>query len=159
MTSNIGAETVSNDNRLGFDVHIDESQEMDRAYSDMREKILEDLKKSVRPEFLNRVDLIDVFRGLNKQDTLQVTKIIVDELIVRLVSNGIILSVDSEVIDYINDEGYSKEFGGRNIRRKVQELLENELTNHLLQNKPSKRRKSSLIELHVSLEDRTVVFE
>lgn len=157
MTSNIGAETVSNDNRLGFEVNIDQDKEIDIAYEEMKEKILETLKKSVRPEFLNRIDLIDVFRGLNKKDTLEIARLQVEELIVRLIESGIILEVDDSVVELINEQGFSKEFGGRNIRRKTQEILENGLTEFLLSNKV-KRKKNSVIKVSVKVQDSKAVF-
>ena len=159
MTSNIGAEDISRDNRLGFDINVDEGAgELEQAYKDMREKILEQLRINVRPEFLNRIDLVDVFRGLNKENTLRIARLQVDDLIVRLVSNGIILSVSDDVINKINEEGYSKEFGGRNIRRKVQEILENGLTEFLLNNKFRKPKRKEVVKVEVEIKNGEVVF-
>lgn len=144
MTSNIGARDISSDNKLGFNISIDEIKkgEVDLAYEDMRNKIIDELKLTVRPELLNRIDLIDIFRGLNKEDCFAITKIQVEEFVVRLLSLGISLTVDPLVIEKINNEGYSKEYGGRNIRRKVQEILEDSLAQFLLSiNVPRKRNK------------------
>ncbi len=135
MTSNIGAENIARDSKLGFDVNINESgeQNLDGAYLTMRDNILEDLRRAIRPEILNRIDLIDIFRGLNKEDCLLITRNHVNDLILKLISKSVFLRVSDKVIEYINQEGYSKEYGGRNIRRKVTEVLENSLAKYLLQ--------------------------
>lgn len=134
MTSNIGAESIARDSRLGFDVSSRElkDQGLDNAYLTMRDDILEELRRVVRPEILNRIDLIDIFRGLNKDDCLLITKNLVNDLIIKLISKGIFLRVSDDVVSYINEEGYSKEYGGRNIRRKVSDILEDSLAKYLL---------------------------
>jgi ATP-dependent Clp protease ATP-binding subunit ClpC len=159
MTSNIGAEDVSTDNKLGFDVYVDEKDRgvMDKAYGEMRDKIIDTLRKKLRPEFINRIDLIDVFRGLNKDDCLQITKIQVNDVVINLLNSGIALEVSDDVMSYINDEGYSKEFGGRNIRRKVQEVVENGLAQFLLEHDiPTKRK--NVLKIKVGLKSGKVVF-
>ncbi len=158
MTSNIGAEEVSSDNKLGFDVQIEdeEEKEVTQAYEDMKDKIMDELRRSLRPEFLNRIDLIDVFRGLNKKDCLGITQLEVDELKLRLIKAGIIMEVSPEIIEKINNEGYSKEFGGRHIRRKVQEILENGLAKFLLDS--NIKKKKDLIKVDVNLVKDTVKF-
>ncbi len=160
MTSNIGAEDVSTDNKLGFDVYIEKAEkpEMDIAFKDMKEKITDILRKTLRPEFMNRIDLIDVFRGLNKKDTLTITRNQVNDLIINLLNKEIVLEVSDEVVDYINEEGYSKEFGGRNIRRKVQEVLENGVATYLLENDiPAKRK--DMVKIRAEMDKKEVVFK
>ncbi|MDQ7021748.1 MAG: hypothetical protein Q9M91_08130 [Candidatus Dojkabacteria bacterium] len=104
--------------------------------------------------------MIDVFRGLNKEDTLKVTRTQVDDLILRLITNGIILNVSDEVVDYINNEGYNKDFGGRNIRRKVQEVLEDGLAGFLLsQNYKKGSKKDKVLRVKVSFVENKVEFK
>jgi ATP-dependent Clp protease ATP-binding subunit ClpC len=156
MTSNIGAEEISGDTKLGFDIEIDEKDmnQLDDAYLEMKDHIIDQLKFSLRPEFINRIDLIDVFRGLNKKDTLQISRINIDNLKLRLLNKGIILDVSDDVVEKINKEGFSKEYGGRNIRRKVQELIENGLAQFLLDSDiPAKRKNMIRIEVKVNKED------
>jgi len=159
MTSNIGASEISQDSKLGFDVQQEDFQDddVDMAYEEMRNKILDQLKTMVKPELLNRIDLIDIFRGLNKKDCLAITRKLVNELILRLMSRGIVLEVEKKVIEYINEQGYSKEYGGRNIRRKVQEIIENGLAEYLL-NSEIKKKKNSITKVFVSLKENTVTF-
>jgi len=146
MTSNIGARDVSTDSRLGFDISIEslDSKDIDVAYEAMRSKIMEELRLQMRPEVLNRIDLVDIFRGLNKEDCLKISRKIVNEFILQMIPKGLFLTVEDSVIEKINSEGYSKEFGGRNIRRKVQDILENGLAKFLLENKISQKRKDTL---------------
>lgn len=160
MTSNIGAEKVSKDAKLGFDIVVDEkpSAEIETAYDEMKEKILEELKFSLTPEFLNRIDSINVFRGLNKEDCYVISKNLVNELVLRLIEKGIMLNVTESVIKHINEQGYSKEYGGRNIRRKVTEVLEDGLAAFLLETKLVKKRKE-LLRIRVTYKNQKISFE
>ncbi|MEP7103547.1 MAG: ATP-dependent Clp protease ATP-binding subunit [Candidatus Dojkabacteria bacterium] len=160
MTSNIGAMEVSNDNKLGFDIQLstEDKEVIDVAYQDMKDKIMEELRQDLRPELLNRIDLIDIFRGLNKEDCKEITKILVDDLKLRLVKTGIVLDVSSDILDYINQEGYSKEYGARNLKRKVQEVIENKLAEFLLNTKLPKKRKSFL-KLSARMDNQNVTFK
>ena len=160
MTSNIGAQDISEDSKLGFDIEVDEikKDEMEEAYEEMKERVMEELRDTLRPELLNRIDLIDIFRGLNKGDCLKISKLIVDEFVKRVVSLGILLDVKEDVISKINEEGYSREYGARNIRRKVQEILENGLAEYLLKIKLPKKRKD-ILKLETLLDKDKVVFK
>lgn len=160
MTSNIGAQDISEDSKLGFDIEVDEikKDEMEEAYEEMKERVMEELRDTLRPELLNRIDLIDIFRGLNKDDCLKISKLIVDEFVKRVVPLGILLDVKEDVINKINEEGYSREYGARNIRRKVQEILENGLAEYLLKIKLPKKRKD-ILKLEALLDKDKVVFK
>jgi ATP-dependent Clp protease ATP-binding subunit ClpC len=146
LTSNIGAEEVSKDKHLGFNVDKSEikEEELDRAFEEMRDELLENLRDEVRPEILNRLDEIAVFRGFNKEDCLEISRVMTDNLVIKLLENGIALEVAPSVIKLINEEGYSKEYGARNIRRKIQELIENGLANYMLEKKINKPKKGIL---------------
>lgn len=144
LTSNLGAQEVSRDSKLGFDINIEKlpESEIDEAFEAMRDKLLDNLRDEMRPELLNRLDDILVFRGLNEHDCLAITEIMVDDLKIRLLENKIILEVAPSVYKLINEQGYSKEYGARNIRRKVQELLENRLADWLLSNNAVTKKKA-----------------
>lgn len=137
LTSNIGAEEVSKHSRLGFNVDLESvpQQEVDNAFETMRDSLLEQLRKNVRPEILNRLDEIIVFRGLNKEDSLGITQKFIEDLIESLTRLNIQLKVEHAVVKHINEVGYSKEYGARNIRRAVQTNLENGLAEFLLSQK------------------------
>lgn len=159
MTSNIGAEKVAADSSLGFDIEIPKSEEeqIKEAYDDMENRLMEELRRVLRPELLNRIDSINVFKGLNEKECLQITRNIVDDLIMRLVPKGIVLEVSSKVYELINVQGYSKEYGGRNIRRKVQELLEDGLAQFLISSKIV-RKKGDVVKISASVKNDSLVF-
>lgn len=160
MTSNIGAEEVANDSRLGFDVGFDKNaeQDMKESFQEMRDSILAKLRDTLRPELINRIDLVDVFRGLNEQDCLGITRIYISELQVALKLKGIDLEVSSEVMGFVNNKGYSKEYGARNIRRTIQEQLENGLAKFLLARK-TKVKVGDLVQIRTFVNDENILFE
>lgn len=150
MTSNIGAEEVANDSRLGFDVRFDQNteEELQESFQEMRDRILVKLRDTLRPELINRIDLVDVFRGLNENDCLGITHIYISELQSALKLKGINLEISKDVMSFVNHKGYSKEYGGRNIRRAIQEYIENGLAKFLL---GRKRKLKSKEELHIKV--------
>jgi ATP-dependent Clp protease ATP-binding subunit ClpC len=134
MTSNIGAEEIAEDSVLGFEVKFDQKKDnkKEEAYEAMRDQIMDELKNYLRPEFVNRLDEIIVYRGLNEKDAEKIAKLQVKKLIERLQNRHIALQVSSAIEKHIAEKGFSKEYGARNIRRKLQEMLENELAQFLL---------------------------
>ena len=136
MTSNIGASEIGKDEVLGFGVdESDQSGEkIDKAFEQMRETLMRELKDELPPEFLNRIDDIIIFRGLDLDDVRKITKILVDELNHRLKEKGIQVAVTQSAVKYIAESGYDSEYGARNIRRKIQEMVENPLADYILSN-------------------------
>lgn len=159
LTSNIGAEEVSKDRKLGFDVAPEELQadDFDEAYESMRDGLLDSLKQEVRPELLNRLDEIVIFRGLNEKDCEEITQSMVTKLLSNLREAGIALTIPKAAIKLISSQGYSKEYGVRNLRRKLQELVENPLADYLINHKV-KRSKKDLLSLKVEVEGEKLVF-
>ncbi len=138
MTSNIGAQAIGDDRILGFDLQIEDKgkneKEVSEAYKKMEESLMEELKETLTPEFLNRLDDIIIFRGLDEKDAKKITKNLLKELNERLKDKKITLDVDNKIADKIVKEGFSKDYGARNLRRKIQELIENELAQFLIDN-------------------------
>ncbi|HRN86642.1 MAG TPA: ATP-dependent Clp protease ATP-binding subunit, partial [Candidatus Dojkabacteria bacterium] len=136
MTSNIGASEIGKDDVLGFGV--DDSgqtdEKVDKAFEQMRETLMRELKDELPPEFLNRIDDIIIFRGLDLGDVRKITKILVDELNQRLKEKGIQVAVTQSAVKHIAEAGYDSEYGARNVRRKIQELVENPLADYILEN-------------------------
>jgi len=134
MTSNIGATQIGKDEVLGFGVDIEEEadKQVDKAFEKMQETLVAELKDILPPEFLNRIDDIVIFRGLDEDDARKITKILLDELNVRLKPKSIQVAVTKNAINYIAEEGFDSEYGARNIRRKIQELVENALADYIL---------------------------
>jgi len=137
LTSNIGASDIGRDKILGFHV-VNQGKgkdKLDEAYSRMRERLTEELKKTLKPEFINRIDEVIIFRALDLQDAEKITVLQINDLNKRLREKKIILKVADKVVELLAKEGFSEEYGARNIRRKVQELLENPLADLLLSQK------------------------
>ena len=124
MTSNIGATEIKN-SRLGFG-----STEQD--YDDMKDRQLQALKNAFRPEFINRVDDIIIFRSLEKQDMELICKKMLDDVASRLAERNITLTYDKEASDLLIEKGYNKEYGARPLRRAVQRNIEDMLSEKLL---------------------------
>lgn len=137
MTSNIGAEAIAKDDVLGFDMHENdgEDEQRDGAYDEMKDKLLVELKDEMRPEFLNRIDEIVIYRGLDKTDAQQISQLLLERLQKRLEQFNLKLSWNDDVVKYIADEGFSEEYGARNLRRTIQEVIETRLSELILEDK------------------------
>jgi len=159
LTSNIGAEDVSSHSKLGFNIAVEdiEKTELDRAFEDMREQLLISLKNTLRPELLNRLDTVSVFRGLNTHDCVEIAGVMLEELALRLLDNGIVLTFANNVAKLIGEKGYSKEYGARNVRRKVQEMIENSLASYLLEEKII-LKPGKLTKLHAKVKGESIIF-
>jgi ATP-dependent Clp protease ATP-binding subunit ClpC len=161
LTSNIGAQEVSQHKKLGFNIDVDEVEEevLDQAFAETKNDLLESLQREVRPEILNRLDDIAIFRGFGKNDCLQITKVLLDELCIRLLQNGVSLELDPKIYSLVNEEGYSKQYGARNIRRKIQDLVENGLANYMI-SKGIKRPKKGILKVTTKIgKDGNILFD
>jgi len=133
MTSNVGAKSLLKDTSLGFrPVSSDEAQRVEQQYDRMKEKVLDQLKTQFRPEFLNRVDSVVVFRSLNVDEI----RLIVDLLLARvrnqLVAQQIEMEVTQAAKDHIIKLGYDVDYGARPLRRVIQSMIEDPLAEALL---------------------------
>ncbi len=127
MTSNVGAETIKKQSTMGFSPITDES-----TYEKMREKILEEAKKQFRPEFLNRLDDIIVFRSLTKPDLIEILNLEVTKVLARLKAKNLNLELDAPAKDFLVEKGYDPMYGARPMRRSVERYLEDPLAEELL---------------------------
>ncbi len=127
MTSNVGAETIKKQSTMGFSPITDES-----TYEKMREKILEEAKKQFRPEFLNRLDDIIVFRSLTKPDLIEILNLEVTKVLARLKAKNLNLELDAKAKDFLVEKGYDPTYGARPMRRAVERYLEDPLAEELL---------------------------
>ena len=126
MTSNVGAETLKKNKHVGFTV--DENS----GYDDMKSKVLEELKRTFRPEFLNRIDEIIVFHELAKGHLSQIVKLLLHELKTRIKQQGIEVDVTEDAISKIVEEGHDPEYGARPLKRAIQRRIEDKLSEELL---------------------------
>lgn len=130
LTSNVGAETVSKQTTIGFTKASD-----DQSYERMKEKILEDSKKAFRPEFLNRLDDVIVFRTLTKPDLIGILDLEVKKVMERLKGRNIELQLDEKAKDFLVEKGFDPTYGARPMRRAVERFLEDPLAEEILRGK------------------------
>ena len=128
MTSNVGAQTLQRSGSLGFDSPSGD----DDSYEKLKEKILEESKKVFKPEFLNRVNELIVFRILTRDDLLKIVKLELGKVSLRLNEKDISLEVSEEARDFLIDNGYDSKYGARPLRRAVERHLEDPLAEAIL---------------------------
>ena len=127
MTSNVGSDTIKKQSTMGFSPIKDEA-----TYETMRERIIEEAKKTFRPEFLNRLDDIIVFRSLIKTDLIQILDLEINKVMARLKSKNMLLTLDEKAKDFLVEKGYDPAYGARPMRRAVERFLEDPLAEELL---------------------------
>lgn len=127
MTSNVGAELIRQDKTLGF-----ATGEADNGYKDMKDQVLRELKKTFRPEFLNRLDEIIVFHSLKEEQLRRILELMVAELKTRLADKEIDFDLTDEAKEFLLKEGYDATYGARPLRRMVQKHIEDVLSEELL---------------------------
>jgi ATP-dependent Clp protease ATP-binding subunit ClpC len=121
-----------NQGRLGFQLKVEEEVEEKLAYRDMRKKLTESLKRVFRPEFINRVDSVIVFRSLNQNHIKEIVSLELAKVSERLKENDIILAPTEEAIELLADLGYEREYGARPLKRVIQQKVEDALSDALL---------------------------
>ncbi|MEH2140629.1 ATP-dependent Clp protease ATP-binding subunit [Nostoc sp.] len=130
LTSNIGSKVIEKGGSgIGFEFSEDASES---TYNRIRSLVNEELKQYFRPEFLNRLDEIIVFRQLNKPEVTQIAEIMLKEVFGRLTEKGITLEVSDRFKDRLIEEGYSPSYGARPLRRAIMRLLEDSLAEEIL---------------------------
>ncbi|MBE9260014.1 ATP-dependent Clp protease ATP-binding subunit [Dolichospermum sp. LEGE 00246] len=130
LTSNIGSKVIEKGGSgIGFDFAEDANESQ---YNRIRSLVNEELKNYFRPEFLNRLDEIIVFRQLNKLEVTQIAEIMLKEVFGRLTEKGIVLEVTDRFKDRLITEGYSPSYGARPLRRAIMRLLEDSLAEEIL---------------------------
>ena len=132
MTSNIGAELIKRDTTLGFATQTDEAKTQQQSYERMKEKVLGEVKKFFRPEFLNRIDGIVVFHGLTKEHIRQIVDLMLREVWKELAEKTIKLEVTDTAKNLLGEKGYDPVFGARPLRRVIQDLVEDPLSEAFL---------------------------
>jgi ATP-dependent Clp protease ATP-binding subunit ClpC len=135
MTSNVGADMIKRQTSLGFSVQRDEEVEEQKTYQDMRKKLMESLKRVFRPEFINRVDAVIVFRALNKIDLREIVSLELDKVSDRVKEHDIVLTATEKALDLLAEMGYDPDMGARPLRRVIQQEIEDTLSDEMLSGK------------------------
>jgi ATP-dependent Clp protease ATP-binding subunit ClpC len=132
MTSNIGAETIRKGSNMGFATTNNETKIREDNYERMKEKLLGELKKSFRPEFLNRIDGVVVFHALSREHIRKIVDLMLTIVTKQLLEKGIKLEVTDKAKDFLGEKGYDEVFGARPLRRTIQDRVEDKLSEELL---------------------------
>jgi len=139
MTSNIGADKLQKESNFGFQAS-DKSdlKNLDELHTRNKEKVLDELKKMMRPELLNRIDKTIVFRALTKKDILRIIDLQLDDLRTRLSKQGVGLEVSPPAKQHLLEQGYDAKNGVRPLRRLIQDTIEDHVALELLGEKLTK---------------------
>ncbi|MCL4879770.1 MAG: ATP-dependent Clp protease ATP-binding subunit [Anaerolineae bacterium] len=135
LTSNIGADTIRSGSGLGFGIPRDqegEAVEQERNYEDMKKNVLDQLKRTFKPEFLNRVDDIIVFRSLTREEINQIVNLEIDKVRERLIEHALTLDVTPAALTYLAQLGFDPDYGARPLRRVITNLVEDKLSDGIL---------------------------
>ena len=127
LTSNVGASAVTRSNAIGFT-----ASKEDVDYDRMKEQILDETKKVFRPEFLNRLDDVIVFRSLVKPDLIEILQLEIEKVMERLKARNIKLELDDAAQDFLVEKGHDPQYGARPMRRSVERYLEDPLAEEIL---------------------------
>jgi len=133
MTSNVGANLIKKNTTLGFT-----TGDTEKKYQDMKDKVMDELKKSFRPEFLNRIDEVIVFHSLEQEHIEQIVTLMTDELRKRLREQDIDFQLSDEAKKVLAKEGFDPAYGARPLRRAIQRQIEDRLSEELLKGTISK---------------------
>ncbi|MCF7844799.1 MAG: ATP-dependent Clp protease ATP-binding subunit [Kiritimatiellales bacterium] len=132
MTSNIGAEKLTKQAaKIGF--HLEsEAEKAEKDYEEKCEEVITELKTKLRPEFLNRIDNTIVFNALTQEDIRKIVRIHLELLQERLKDQDLKIELDAKAINLLAEKGFDPEYGARPVRRVIQEMIEDEIAEHIL---------------------------
>mgnify|MGYP004497050321 FL=1 len=136
MTSNLGARHITDKKSLGFG-----NTEDDKEYEELKKEVIKELKHELRPEFINRIDEIIVFHKLNKQDIENIAQIMLKQVEERLQKQKYIVEIDDGVVKTIMEQGFDSNFGARPLRRTIQNLVEDRISEEILAGNLKKNKK------------------
>lgn len=134
MTSNIGAKLIQGGNRLGFVINRDDQESRDNDYDSMKAKVIDALKKTFRPEFINRLDGIMVYRSLSRDEISQIVEIQLKPLRLQLAEHDMKLQITNAARSAIAEAGFDPDYGARPLRRVIQNRIQDPLSEMLLGN-------------------------
>ena len=143
MTSNLGARHITDKKLLGFNKKEDFEEER-KEYEEIKKEVIKELKHELRPEFINRIDEIIVFHKLNNADIKKITEIMLKKVEERLKSQKYIVEIDSEIVKKILEQGFDNNFGARPLRRTIQNLVEDRISEEILAGNLKKNKKWTL---------------
>jgi len=149
MTSNVGADLIRKRGSLGFKV-----QKEELSYQEMKEKLMDEVKKTFKPEFLNRIDDVIVFHPLSREDLEKIVEIEVREVKERLKEQDVTIELTKEAKDFLINKGFDPTFGARPLKRTISRYLEDPLAQSLLRGEIQKNQA-----ILVKVKDDRLIFE
>jgi len=132
MTSNVGVEFIKRQTSVGFATQKDEAKTQKKSYESMKEKVLAEMKKTFRPEFINRIDEIIVFHELNEKQLRSVVDLLAKDLQKRLAERKLSVELTEKAKSWLAKVGYDPQYGARPLRRAIERYVENPLSSKLL---------------------------
>jgi ATP-dependent Clp protease ATP-binding subunit ClpC len=132
MTSNIGSDLIRRDTSLGFAMKTDEAATAQQQYLRMKDKVVEEVKRFFRPEFLNRIDGSLVFHALSKEHILEIVDLMLKKVQDQLKEKNINMEMTTAAKEQLAEKGYDPNFGARPLRRVIQDEVEDMLSEELL---------------------------
>ena len=132
MTSNLGSDLIKRDTSLGFAVKSDSAQTDNQAYERMKDKVMEEVKRFFRPEFLNRLDATIVFHALSKAEINQIVDLMINMVRLELKDKNIGIELTEAAREFLGEKGYDPMLGARPLRRLIQNEVEDKLSDELL---------------------------
>ena len=135
MTSNVGSDLIRKESALGFHGNKEEAKTIEDQHARMRGRVLEELKRVFRPEFLNRIDSQVVFHTLSKEHIRNIVELQVADVEQQLVLKGVTMQVTDACKDWLGEKGYDPVFGARPLRRVIQDEIEDRLSDALLESR------------------------
>ena len=135
MTSNLGSDLIKQETALGFAMKSEEAQTEKQSYERMKDKVLNEVKRFFRPEFLNRVDATVVFHALSRSQILAIVDLMLEQVRKELSEKQVGLEATDAAKEYLAEKGYDPNFGARPLRRLIQDTVEDKLSDELLAGK------------------------
>jgi ATP-dependent Clp protease ATP-binding subunit ClpC len=132
MTSNIGSDLIKRDTSLGFALKADEATTTEQQYQRMKDKVMDEVKRFFRPEFLNRIDASLVFHPLAKEHIIEIVELMLRKVQDQLREKSIELEISQTAKELLAEKGYDPNFGARPLRRVIQDEIEDMLSEELL---------------------------
>lgn len=154
MTSNVGADLIRKQSTIGFQEVTEEL-----TYEKMKEQLMSELKKTFKPEFLNRIDDIIVFRMLTRDELKKIVDLELKKVMDRLKDRQIELELSDACKEFLIDKGYDQKFGARPLKRAIEKYIEDPLAEELLKAKASGEREPTKRVITADIEDGKVVFK
>ena len=133
MTSNIGSDLIKRDASMGFALKTDDANAADQVYDRMKDKVMDEVKRFFRPEFLNRIDASIVFHPLSKEHIIQIVELMLNNVQENIKDKNILLEVTNTAKELLAEKGYDPNFGARPLRRVIQDEIEDMLSEELLE--------------------------